>query len=121
MQIETRLLDVRMNRSATPLALGFAHVRGRNRAPEPEPLHLTTCAAPPAGNFGRAGISRSVTMQLTGHETEIVDRCYAIVAERDLREAGTKLAAALAQARRHRSLSDNLSDSVLQWLKIWWA
>jgi integrase len=43
----------------------------------------------------RAGISRSVAMKLTGHKTEAVYRRYAIVAESDLREAGTKLAATL--------------------------
>jgi integrase len=46
-------------------------------------------------NLERAGISRSVAMKLTGHKTEAVYRRYAIVAESDLREAGTKLAATL--------------------------
>jgi integrase len=49
-------------------------------------------------NLERAGISRSVTMKLTGHKTEAVYRRYAIVAESDLREAGTKLAATLGTA-----------------------
>jgi hypothetical protein len=35
----------------------------------------------------RAGLSRSVAMQLTGHETEAVYRRYAITSEADLREA----------------------------------
>jgi hypothetical protein len=46
-------------------------------------------------NLERASISRSVAMKLTGHKTEPVYRRYAIVAENDLREAGTKLAAML--------------------------
>ena len=46
-----------------------------------------------------AGISRSVAMKLTGHKTEAVYRRYAIVAENDLREAGTKLAATLDTTR----------------------
>jgi len=46
-------------------------------------------------NLERAGISRSVAMKLTGHKTEAVYRRYAIVAESDVRDAGTKLAAML--------------------------
>jgi integrase len=44
-------------------------------------------------NLERAGVSRSVAMQLTGHKTESVYRRYAIVAEADLREGVEKLAA----------------------------
>ena len=62
-------------------------------------------------NLERAGISRSVAMKLTGHKTEAVYRRYAIVAESDLREAGTKLAAALGMAAATPSLSDNLGDN----------
>ncbi|MEO7136681.1 MAG: site-specific integrase [Gemmatimonadales bacterium] len=47
-------------------------------------------------NLERAGVSRSVAMQLTGHKTEAVYRRYAIVAEADLREGVTKLAALTA-------------------------
>ncbi len=43
-------------------------------------------------NLERAGVSRSVAMQLTGHRTEAVYRRYAIVAEQDLREGVAKLA-----------------------------
>jgi hypothetical protein len=35
-------------------------------------------------NLERAGVSRSVAMQLTGHKTEAVYRRYAIVSESDL-------------------------------------
>jgi hypothetical protein len=35
-------------------------------------------------NLERAGVSRSVAMQLTGHKTEAVYRRYAIVNESDL-------------------------------------
>ena len=35
-------------------------------------------------NLERAGVSRSVAMQLTGHKTEAVYRRYAIVRESDL-------------------------------------
>jgi len=44
-------------------------------------------------NLERAGVSRSVAMQLTGHETESVYRRYAIVNELDLAEGVEKLAA----------------------------
>lgn len=37
-------------------------------------------------NMERAGLSRSVAMQLTGHKTEAVHRRYAITSEADLRE-----------------------------------
>jgi integrase len=42
----------------------------------------------------RAGVSRSVAMQITGHKTESVYRRYAIVAAADLREGMEKLARA---------------------------
>jgi integrase len=42
--------------------------------------------------FERAGVSRSVAMQLTGHKTESVYRRYAIVNELDLTEGVEKLA-----------------------------
>lgn len=37
-------------------------------------------------NMERAGLSRSVAMQLTGHKSEAVYRRYAITSEADLRE-----------------------------------
>src|SRR5262245_65316043 len=43
-------------------------------------------------NLERAGVSRSVAMNMTGHKTEVVYRRYAIVAESDLHEAAVKLA-----------------------------
>ena len=61
-------------------------------------------------NLERAGISRSVAMKLTGHKTEAVYRRYAIVAEIDLREAGTKLPLRSGTAAASPSLSDNLGD-----------
>jgi len=42
-------------------------------------------------NLERAGVPRSVAMQMTGHETEAVYRRYAIVAEGDLRDAARRL------------------------------
>ena len=44
-------------------------------------------------NLERAGVSRSVAMQLTGHKTESVYRRYAIVSEGDLNAGVEKLAA----------------------------
>lgn len=44
-------------------------------------------------NLERAGVSRSVSMKLTGHKTERVYRRYAIVAEADLRGGVAKLTA----------------------------
>jgi integrase len=44
-------------------------------------------------NLERAGVSRSVAMQLTGHKTESVYKRYAITPDRDLREGVAKLAA----------------------------
>jgi integrase len=43
-------------------------------------------------NLERAGVSRSVAMQLTGHKTEAVYRRYAITSARDLAEGVKKLA-----------------------------
>jgi hypothetical protein len=43
-------------------------------------------------NLEPAGVPRSVAMKSTGHKTEVVDRRYAIVAERDLAEGVAKLA-----------------------------
>jgi integrase len=42
-------------------------------------------------NMERAGLSRSVAMQLTGHKTESVYRRYAITSEGDLREGVERL------------------------------
>ena len=50
-------------------------------------------------NLERAGVPRSVAMQLTGHQTESVYRRYAIVAETDLAEGVRKLAAARVDGR----------------------
>ena len=44
-------------------------------------------------NLERAGVSRSVAMKLTGHQTEAVYSRYAIVDEKDLAEGVKKLAA----------------------------
>jgi integrase len=51
-------------------------------------------------NMERAGVPRSVAMKLTGHKTESIYRRYAIVSESDLRAAGEKLTAALAESPR---------------------
>jgi uncharacterized cupin superfamily protein len=61
----------------------------------------------PRAHLERAGVSRSVAMKLIGHKTEAVYRHYAIVAETNLREAGTKLAAALGPSTPCRSLGDD--------------
>ena len=44
-------------------------------------------------NLDRAGVSRSVAMQMVGHRTEAIYRRYAIVSDADLRAAADKLAA----------------------------
>ncbi len=44
-------------------------------------------------NLERAGVSRSVAMELIGHRTEAIYRRYAITTEADLREGAVKLAA----------------------------
>jgi hypothetical protein len=62
-------------------------------------------------NLERAGISRSVAMKLTGHKTEAVYRRYAIVAESDLREAGTKLTLVLGTTPESAPLGDNSGDN----------
>ena len=47
----------------------------------------------------RAGVPRSVAMQLTGHKTEAVYRRYAIVAEADLAVGVGRLASLHASSR----------------------
>jgi integrase len=44
-------------------------------------------------NLERAGVSRSLAMQMVGHKTEAIYRRYAIVSDADLRDAADKLAA----------------------------
>jgi integrase len=62
-------------------------------------------------NLERAGISRSVATKLTGHKTEAVYRRYAILAESDLRDAGTKLTAMLGPTPESTPLSDSSGDN----------
>jgi integrase len=50
-------------------------------------------------NMERAGVPRHIAMAISGHKTESVYRRYDIVADRDLREAGAKLAAYLDSRR----------------------
>jgi integrase len=57
-------------------------------------------------NMERAGLSRSVAMQLTGHKTEAVYRRYAITSEADLREGVDRLNGATGTKRR-----DNLAHA----------
>jgi hypothetical protein len=52
-------------------------------------------------------------VKLTGHKTEAMYRRYAIVAESDLRDAGTKLAAMLGTTPESAPLSDNSGDNSL--------
>lgn len=54
----------------------------------------------------RAGVSRSVSMALTGHLTESIFRRYAIVAEADLREGVGKLAAQAARPAESSNVLD---------------
>jgi len=54
-------------------------------------------------NLERAGVSRSVAMQLTGHLTESVYRRYAIVSEADLREGTAKLHALASRTNTGQS------------------
>jgi len=56
-------------------------------------------------NMERAGISRKVAMQITGHKTEAVYRRYDIVSTQDLKNAAAKLETFQAQAvvRNERS------------------
>jgi integrase len=54
-------------------------------------------------NMERAGLSRSVAMQLTGHKTEAVYRRYAITSEADLREGVDRLNHATGTVRGDRS------------------
>lgn len=51
-------------------------------------------------NLERAGVPRSVAMQLTGHKTESIYRRYAIVSEADLAEGVQKLSR-LHEAQQH--------------------
>jgi len=69
-------------------------------------------------NLERAGVPRSVAMQLTGHKTEAVYRRYAIVAEQDQREGVEKLAAntktngkRATSRRAHATKRDRVSSS----------
>jgi hypothetical protein len=86
---------------------------GRRRVANPAPSEWMRLARRPRSRHrqGRSGVSRSVAMRLTGHKTEAVYRRYAIVAENDLREAGTKLAAALRTSPQTGSLGDNPGDN----------
>jgi len=49
-------------------------------------------------NMEDAGIPRKTAMQITGHKTESIYRRYHIVSDRDIRDAGVKLAAFAGRA-----------------------
>ena len=57
-------------------------------------------------NLERTGIQRYVAMKLARHKTEAAYRRQAIVAESDLRDAGTKLTAVLETTQQSAPLSD---------------
>jgi len=90
-------------------SLRRAWMRARMDAGRPG-LLLHDLRRPAVRNLERAGISRSVAMKLTGHKTEAVYRGYAIVAESDLRDAGTKPTAMLGTMPESGSPSDNSGD-----------
>jgi integrase len=56
-------------------------------------------------NMERAGLSRSVAMQLTGHRTEAVYRRYAITSDGDLREGVDRLDGAVTRLSGGRNSS----------------
>jgi integrase len=51
-------------------------------------------------NLRRAGVSREVSMKISGHKTESVYRRYSIVSEDDLKDAARKLDSFLEKERR---------------------
>lgn len=55
--------------------------------------------------FERAGVSRSVSMQLVGHQTEAIYRRYAITNETYLREGLAKVVADAAQSQPIRRIA----------------
>jgi hypothetical protein len=57
----------------------------------------------PLAALERAGVPRSVAMQMVGHKTEATYRGYAIVNDADLRDAAEKLAQAAARDGRART------------------
>jgi integrase len=60
-------------------------------------------------NLERAGVSRSVAMQITGHKTESIYRRYAIVSEGDISEGLKKLAKLYATDAAKRRTFTKLS------------
>jgi hypothetical protein len=62
-------------------------------------------------NLERAGVPRSVAMELTGHKTEAMYRRYAIVSETNLREAVAKLTR-ISESRMGQRASDGHSRDI---------
>jgi integrase len=57
-------------------------------------------------NLERAGMGRSVAMELVGHKTESVYQRYDIVAERDLADGVTRYAMGLRMKQQRASVSE---------------
>jgi integrase len=86
--------DLRKAWASACIAAGFFRVVGTDA--EGRPVKVPTrlfhdLRRSAVRRFEQAGITRGVAMKLTGHKTESVYRRYAIVSDKDLREAAATL------------------------------
>src|SRR5262249_47424116 len=90
-----RIIPLVFHRDGTPIKTFYGAWRSACRAAGVPGRIFHDFRRTAVRNLERAGVPRSVAMQMVGHKTEAIYRRYAIVNESDLKAAAAKLAEAM--------------------------